>query len=145
MSGDRGADSIPDLFPNMGPLSGIYSCLQGIRPLPEFLLFLPVDMPQIKKKFLKQLMDETILCAEKMEAIHFENYALPFLLRCSAESILLLSKMFESHLTQSERSIHDYLSQLNVKKINLTEEDLFWFSNVNTVEDYKQLNSGGFL
>lgn len=46
---------VADIFPNRGPLGGIYSCL--VRAAEDCCLFLSVDVPQVSAGTLQQLLN----------------------------------------------------------------------------------------
>lgn len=58
VSGGNGTNSIADIYPHRGPLSGIHSVLEYLGPDSEVteLLFVPVDMPNLCPQTLKKLV-----------------------------------------------------------------------------------------
>ena len=70
---------IPDLFPNLGPMSGIYSVIKSYRP--KALLILPVDLPLMNTESLAQLKQIGEL---SHKAVYFEDNFLPLYLPVTA-------------------------------------------------------------
>ena len=77
VSGDN--YDVPDLFPNLGPMSGIYSVLKNYRP--KALLILPVDLPLMNSQALTRLKQVGELSGK---AVYFEDNFLPLYLPVTA-------------------------------------------------------------
>lgn len=81
---------VPDLFPNLGPMSGIYSVINSYRP--KALLILPVDLPLMNTESLAQLKQVGEL---SHKAVYFEDNFLPLYLPVTAH----VEQFFEQQLS----------------------------------------------
>ena len=81
---------VPDLFPNLGPMSGIYSVLKHYRP--KALLILPVDLPLMDSHSIARLKQVGELSTK---AVYFEDNFLPLYLPVTA----YVEQFFEQQLS----------------------------------------------
>lgn len=136
ISGDiKGYACIPDLIPHCGPMGGIYSVMQSIQDSIENFLFIPVDMPLLTPFLLSELLQNS----QQSEAIIFCDRPLPMLLNNNS----LIQKQVAELLKQSKSgcSIKSLLKWLNTKTLEIPENLLLSFSNINTPHDWQKISS----
>jgi molybdopterin-guanine dinucleotide biosynthesis protein A len=134
-----GADyAIPDLFPNKGPVGGIYSAVQHLSPSTgDIILVIPNDMPLLRPDLLQTLMQQSLI---HQCTFTYKNHPMPLSLFIS-ESILERLQLLENAAGMSVR----YLIQADkVEELIVELPDVF--SNVNTpqelddaVQNYKKM------
>jgi len=73
VSGDK--YDVSDIYPNLGPLSGIFSVLKKYQP--EAMLIVPIDLPFIDEETLKPLM---VMGASNQLACSYDEHSLPLYL-----------------------------------------------------------------
>jgi len=132
---------VADQFINKGPLGGIHACLKKSNK--PFVLFVPVDMPNIDLKFVKHLIENhksnhVSMFIENSKPMTFplilEKNHLPFI-----EKILLQSekepnnnKILKISNLQNQVSFN-FINALEYKEYN---KDIF--HNINKIEDINQ-------
>ncbi|MFT6087551.1 MAG: molybdopterin-guanine dinucleotide biosynthesis protein A [Glaciecola sp.] len=134
-----GADyAIPDLFPNKGPVGGIYSAVQHLSICTgDIILVIPNDMPLLRPDLLQTLMQQSLI---HQCTFTYKNHPMPLSLFIS-ESILERLQLLENAAGMSIR----YLIQADkVEELSVESPDVF--SNVNTpqelddaVQNYKKM------
>jgi molybdopterin-guanine dinucleotide biosynthesis protein A len=134
-----GADyAIPDLFPNKGPVGGIYSAVQHLSLCTgDIILVIPNDMPLLRPDLLQTLMQQSLI---HQCTFTYKNHPMPLSLFIS-ESILERLQLLENAAGMSIR----YLIQADkVEELSVESPDVF--SNVNTpqelddaVQNYKKM------
>jgi molybdopterin-guanine dinucleotide biosynthesis protein A len=134
-----GADfDIPDLFPNKGPVGGIYSAVRHLSISPgDIILVIPNDMPLLRPDLLQRLIQQSLIhkCT-----FTYKNHPMPLSLFIS-EGILERLQSLENADGMSIR----YLIQADkVEELSVEFQDVF--SNVNTpqeleaaVQSYKKM------
>jgi molybdopterin-guanine dinucleotide biosynthesis protein A len=85
------AGGLPDIYPNGGPLSGIFTAIEHYRP--KAILALPVDMPLMTKELLNELKLKGEL---SQQAMIFQGSSLPIYLPVNALVIEHLKTAFTS-------------------------------------------------
>jgi len=158
-----GEGGIPDLFPQLGPLSGVYTAIKHCesRQLDvNALLVTPVDMPLLTSQVLENLMDTG---EGTGIATYYKDCYLPLYLPVNNEVRNYLEQLFQDQehsereggesgigreqqlsFKKPPRSIKRMLSILNAKE--LVVEDAQALSNINTPEEWeivKQLINPG--
>lgn len=131
---DQQATSLADLYPEQGPLGGIYSALMATK-LP--LLCLAVDMPLVDVRLLKPLLASGI---SGNQISHFIKQPLPlFVPNNSAVKNYLLAAL----TAQTDRSIRGLISAVGGQEI--PSEYALQLKNANTPKQWQvlkqQLNS----
>ncbi|MBU2706309.1 molybdenum cofactor guanylyltransferase [Zooshikella marina] len=121
-----GLQGVPDLYPERGPLGGIFAVTQHY---PEMrLLVIPVDMPLLKPKVLNALLDEN---NPNNLPVVFSGQPLPLLLPVTEHVVSYLNGVVEG---KNAASIKSMLAELNC--IQLPKLDEYYFFNCNTPEEF---------
>lgn len=126
---DFSKNSLPDIYPGQGPLSGIHSALFHTE-LP--LLVAPVDMPLLNQAMLQDLMR---IGLTTNSAITFEGHNLPLFVPNNVRTRSTTEKIL-THSTEV-KSISNFLSQINYKQ--LVVEELSTLVNTNTPQQWQQI------
>ncbi|GHF91938.1 molybdenum cofactor guanylyltransferase [Thalassotalea marina] len=135
VSGGKYSD-IDDLLPGIGPMAGIYSALahfkryhyQQDKTQFKALLIIPIDMPLLDEKTLKDLL----LCGASMRsALHYKNTPMPLLLPITEENFKSSQKVIND---EGKRSINRYLNFINCTSI--TTDNLQAFINTNDYQTW---------
>jgi molybdopterin-guanine dinucleotide biosynthesis protein A len=119
---------VPDIYPNCGPLSGIHAALQQTS---HSLLIMPVDMPLLTCEQLTPLVTHT---QRTTEALYYERFPLPLFLANTEKVRHILSNILEK---KDNLSIRSLIAQLEHEKLPVNNSH--FFSNVNTMDDYKSI------
>ncbi|HFC30065.1 MAG TPA: molybdenum cofactor guanylyltransferase [Oceanospirillales bacterium] len=122
-----GKQGIVDLVPNQGPLMAILSCLKKMKQFHR-VLFIPVDMPLLTPKIIKQLTDN--ICDD---FVCYDGFNLPLLIK----NTQTIRTKIDKQIMKQQRSIHALLGQLNGNYIkrNCSEKH---FINTNTPQQWQQ-------
>ena len=87
---------VQDIYPQLGPMGGIYSSLQHIAQLGkacEGVLILPVDLPLLTSKTLQQLKTVGELSGK---ATYFNTHSLPLYLPLNAYVDMFFQQAFQA-------------------------------------------------
>lgn len=149
-----GEKGIPDLFPQLGPLSGILTAIKHCESEQldmDALLITPVDMPLLTPPLLEKLVN----AGERAGlATYYADCYLPLYLPVNSEVRDYLEQLFQGEekserqnggrgdvgreqqvsFKKSPRSIKKMLATLNAKE--LAVEDTQALSNINTPEEW---------
>ncbi|MFQ3207307.1 MAG: molybdopterin-guanine dinucleotide biosynthesis protein A [Glaciecola sp.] len=134
-----GADfDIPDLFPNKGPVGGIYSAVQHLSlSTGDIMLVIPNDMPLLRPDLLQRLIQQSF---NHQCTFTYQNHPMPLSLFIS-EGILNRLQSLES---AAGMSIRHLIQADKVGELSVELQDVF--SNVNTpqelenaVQNYKKM------
>ena len=134
-----GFTCITDQEPGLGPVAGIFSSLQVLNTQkPEWVLFVPVDMPELCETTLKTLCSAPRPGA--CEMVCFEESSLPALIRCSDRVLAVLKSFCDKKTPEPFRSVKLLSKMLRTKTIDLPvgfqpEQVLL---NVNTPEQWSE-------
>ena len=124
-------NKILDEFAEQGPLGGIISSLRATQ---QSILVLAVDMPNIRKQTIKQLIthrDWNLLSTTHYDPA--ENIWQPFPSIWEIEALPCLEEYFES----GERSFQKFLNKFGHQQVPITDKSTFL--NMNTKEDFEKL------
>lgn len=129
---------IQDTMKNFaGPLAGISAAMQAAGT--EVLLVLPCDSPLFQTVHLSRLLSQQrqqtadVAVASDGQRLH------PVFLAIKTA----LQPDLEDYLGQGRRKIHSWLAELNTTVVDFSEEpDIF--TNINTLQDLKQLQDNHF-
>ena len=96
LSGANVPNGIPDLLPGQGPLSGIFATLSAMTTLPDRLIIVPIDMPNLISNDYLTLIN----AAESAPCINYRESHFPLILAPTSSLIshLILRKWHESAL-----------------------------------------------
>jgi molybdopterin-guanine dinucleotide biosynthesis protein A len=126
---------VPDLFPEIGPMGGLYSCL--VNSYTETNLVLSCDMPFIKPELFSFLLENSAdnqIVLPSFDGIHPEPM-------CGIYRKGILPLM-EKFLEKGNYKLPDLFKEINFRMIPLTPELEFnsraMLMNINTLEDLHQ-------
>jgi len=125
-----------DIFPNVGPLGGIYTGL--MHTTRQSNLVLPCDMPFISPMCLKYLIENA----------DGNDVTVPFLDKKLEPLCAIYSKkclpLIEKQIHEKNYQIFQFYDKVNTKKISINAELPFYdrriFSNINTRHDLLQMD-----
>ncbi|MCL2566830.1 MAG: molybdenum cofactor guanylyltransferase [Alphaproteobacteria bacterium] len=120
---------IEDEFKNMGPIAGIFSCL-NYKIQEDYILFLPVDMPLLTPQILKNLIAN--IKNKKSNGINYENHVFPFIIKNSQEVLHILQNL----INKNSYSIKNFLAAVNSISLPIAEEDKKHLQNINYYEQF---------
>ncbi len=117
---------IKDEFPEIGPISGLYSGLKASQT--EINLVIPVDVPNLNSNFYGKLLHDL----ENYETIvpRLPDGKLEPLIACYTRSIV--PKVYNSIINKDYKLVN-LIKQLRVKYFDITDADIF--KNLNSPED----------
>lgn len=127
------ANYIHDIYPNGGPMAGIYSvmkyCEQHLEPHP--LLIIGVDMPLLDTTILAHL---THMGCSMQCSLHYEQQPLPLYLLNNAENRYYAKSVVQD---PQNKSIQRFLNIITSAKIRT--EQVNKLVNTNTPEQWQQV------
>jgi molybdopterin-guanine dinucleotide biosynthesis protein A len=136
-----GEQGLPDLFPQLGPLAGIYTIINHCKSAHvdiDALLIVPVDMPLLTTPLLRKLMSAGM--ASSSAACYQESY-FPLYLPVTNTLYEYLSRVFLEQAgvngSNQSRSIKKMLATIGV--VSLPLEDVQALVNVNTPEEWDRV------
>ncbi|PKI02238.1 molybdenum cofactor guanylyltransferase [Glaciecola sp. 33A] len=123
-----GADfDIPDIFPEKGPVGGIYSAIQYLSlNVGDIVLIIPNDMPLLSSDALLRLVQQSVL--RKCTFI-YKQHPMPLSLYIS-KSVLTRLQLLEG---ATGMSIKYLIEADRVEELAVVSQDVF--SNVNTPQE----------
>lgn len=133
--GFTGENSVADIIPQRGPLSGIHAALQRL-PSGDRLLVCPVDMPLLPLVAIRLLGMQSVLCC-------FEGFTLPLLLPVNASARTAIDRAIHSDNTK-DYALWRLYQQLDGQTIPLPQAMTDYFENANTPEDWRHLMTKHF-
>ena len=128
-----GVESIPDEQPLRGPLMGILSAARQKAIRNGSLLIVPVDMPGLSEAVLTGLV---AWVASDENAVHYEGYELPMLLRWNPKTHSVLRDLLREGRSARDSSLHNLLAALDAKRLTVPPGEERRFLNLNTAEDW---------
>lgn len=123
---------INDITKDAGPVSGIYSGLEASKT--EYNLILSCDIPFINSEVLQKLIDAVDEPSEIIQA-QSEGKTMPLI----ALYKRTIKDKFKNFLEQDERRLRVAIEACQYKNIVLNEAHQNSTLNVNTKEDFKQI------
>jgi FdhD protein len=137
--------TVADLFPERGPLTGIFSGLSASEDQKNFCV--GCDMPMIKTSLVQYMMnisggvDAILPSMQSEESLRIEPLHAVYDKGCLP--------VMERHLRDGKRSLYELVRSLNVRYLSVREmahldPDLKSFRNINTPEEYQALTSSAF-
>ena len=134
------AQYIPDIYPNLGPLGGIYSTLIATE---HDLLITAVDMPLLTSTLLSQIASagSENSCVQKnqsqIHAWHFENEPLPLYIRNTSGVKNHLKHILTN--ANSHKSIKQFTKSIGVQTLICNKAHAL--INTNTPAQFKAVNA----
>ncbi len=117
---------IPDKYKNIGPISGLYSCLKASKT--ELNIIIPCDVPDLNHRLYKILIENS----KNVDAVipRLPNGKLEPLIGCYKKAILPIIK---NCINQNDYKLVNLLLKIKVKYIEI--DDIEQFKNINTTND----------
>ena len=123
---------IPDVYPDSGPLAGIYSLLMQCKT--PYMLVLTCDMPAMSEAVLKQMTQHP---GNDAVCWQFPNGALsPFPMLVCKNCLPALKESLDAKQLQVKK----FLMQVETLLLEITKDEEIYFSNINTIEDLNTLS-----
>ncbi len=132
ISGDR-VDGIADKIANMGPLSAIETIIHKTHS--DRLIIIPVDMPLLSNRLISELLK-----SDNDETVYFQNHYLPLNLAVTKKNTAIIGRLLAQQESR-QHSIKNFLSQIPVKILPLKKTQAIELQNINTPEQWQQLNT----
>jgi molybdopterin-guanine dinucleotide biosynthesis protein A len=125
------ADGYPDIFPDKGPVGGIYSAIVNLSLKEgDLVLIIPNDMPLMRSNVLSQLLEQSL---NHQCTYIFKRHPMPLCLYIS-ENVLAQCQLLESVKGMSIKQLieADKVGELAVKDDSV-------FINVNTPQELEDV------
>lgn len=129
------ADYLPDIYPNRGPLGGIYSALKHTA---NDLLVVAIDMPLLNRALLTRLLnfyEQQKIHNKTMNLAHFSQFPLPIYINNNQVTQHYLRATLSA--IDSNCSIKQFIKTCHGESLASSQTDAF--SNINTPVQYSQL------
>lgn len=131
-----GCQSLPDLFPNRGPLSGILTALESSET--DASLVVAVDLPFLTPRFLKHLRSQLETSNRPLLTCRVGS-RFPL---CMGVSRRLVPEL-RGRVARGELKVHRFIEDSGAEIITELELcelgfDLSMFQNINSEQDYRR-------
>ncbi len=129
-----GPNGIQDTYSNIGPLGGIFSCLDQLTEY-NYILFTPVDMPLLTKEIVEKLIHKSTL-----DINHLRKHRFPLILK----NTIQVRELIQNQITNNVLSLYQLFEKLEVNTIeHCFDKELFLNTNtpIQWQEAKKQLLS----
>ncbi|MCF6299696.1 MAG: molybdenum cofactor guanylyltransferase [Proteobacteria bacterium] len=123
-----GQAGIKDELADMGPVSGIFSCLNALADN-QAIMFIPVDMPLLSPELISYLK-----CQSGHALIYFEDHYFPILIHNTTQ----VRKQISNQLKNNHLAVHQLIKTADSKAIHNPFEKKHFF-NTNTVEQWQKI------
>ena len=123
----RSPDTLTDIYPHKGPLSGIHSALRVSK---NDLICVPVDMPLLDENMLMELVNIGLKTAM---IAHYQNQVLPVFIPNTFNSNQYLERVLSSNTNTSLKHFLSHIGCVQIKTKNPRH-----LINVNTPEQWEQ-------
>ena len=127
-----GFKRINDITKNAGPVSGIYSGLEASST--KYNLILSCDIPLITSEILKKLIEGIDKTSEIIQ-IESNGKTMPLIALYKRQC----KETFSRLLLEDERRLRVAVNQCDVKNITINIEEHSTTTNINTKDEFKQL------
>lgn len=128
-----GYPMIPDIYPDKGPVGGIYTAL--VNSTNDLNIVLSSDIPNINSKVLKKYLLERIHELKDVMFLADVKKAYPLIGVYSKH----LTPQFEKALQNDQLKLMELLKEFDVKTIQVDTEDYNALKNINTKQELMQL------
>lgn len=121
-----------DIYPNLGPLGGIYTAL--VKSEKEINLVLSCDVPFIKTELLQKLLDA---CKDEFDQVQFSanGKTMPLVALYKKECLGICLEQIE----KGDLKMMRFVERLKHKTIEATDEEAMLLSNINTREELEKI------
>lgn len=125
------SEGVIDLFPNAGPVGGIYSICESAEMVSgDYIVFLPVDMPNIEPSIIDHLLKQAFY---HNSSCFYQDAFFPIVLRFNKQKHALL---YERLSQQKIVSIKGLLADYNAKALPVPANTIL--NNLNTPNDWRK-------
>ncbi len=132
--------SFEDIFPSVGPVSGVVTALK--RSSADFFFFLPVDMPFAGSSLLSRMVQFYLRCEnpsiDGFDGVRLRGENFPFLLRRTSSVVRNFSDQILSMKAGEGPSMGKVLSSLNMCELPKLEKDDDLLLNLNYPVDLER-------
>jgi len=133
---NKKVEAIPDCIKgNLGPLVGVLSAMKWIKSKNknyQWLATFPSDTPFFKEKIIKEIIKSTNKFDEKLFFIKNKNKRHNIFGLWSLD----LVNDLEKDIHNDYRKVETWANKMGSKIIDINDDDLESFLNINTMEDY---------
>ncbi|NMP32139.1 molybdenum cofactor guanylyltransferase [Thalassotalea sp. M1531] len=131
---------VPDIFPQQGPVGGIYSVFNQVPC--QAALIIPIDLPLMDTETLTSLKQAGQVLSK---AVHFDDHSLPLYLPNNAFTELFFEQKIQVHLNSTGKgpSIKAMLKQVPHQTIKCRKASAL--TNTNTPNQWQQVQSQIFM
>ncbi len=126
---------ISDEIKDKGPLGGVHTTLKELQGKFDYLLYVPVDMPNLQVPLLQRLMDTP----PNNDIVCFENHTLPFRLKMNTKWIDVIENIFNE---EEDYSLKNFHKKLNFHALPTNPLGVGSFANINTPDDWEKYTRG---
>ena len=125
-------DCIADIYPHLGPLSGIHASVEFLLPTFDAIFFLPVDMPLLSLNECTVLLNKF---TQYPQGVFYQASIFPFILPLSLPVQDYLSAIIDID-EKKIRSLYRLFTIFNMQGIDCSLAQSFRFQNSNTPEEW---------
>jgi len=125
--------SIPDIYPQLGPLGGVHACVEQLYDSFDALFIVPVDMPLLSAVQCELLLNEFI---QYPQGVFYQQVTFPMILPLNHQ----LKEYLEEALVSPhkiQRSLYRLLKTLKIQSVNFPQQHDFRFQNSNTPQEWQ--------
>ncbi len=123
-------NSVQDIYPGRGPLSGVHGALNQCRS--GTLLVVPVDMPLLQPADLTRLVSK----GDGQHPLQYEGYSLPLLLPVTDQARLAAEQAITSD-NRRNYALWRMMEKLNGQTLPAPQGNRETFSNTNTPKEWQ--------
>lgn len=129
-------DSVPDLYPDFGPVGGMVSVLRTLvdSGSPITVLFMPVDTPLVSSAMLIRMLQNT-----HADGCYFDGSPLPLLLNASDCVLAQCTHAMAGFVAGRTCSVKQFIAPLKLARITANTVEQNQLLNVNTPNEWKAL------
>lgn len=136
---DWNGQHVPDMFANRGPVGGMVSCIDTLAKEQTFdtlLVFVAVDTPLLSIQSLAPLVSQASLAI----GARYINHPIPLVLRLTQSVYEHAQKIKQQLIAGQSCSVAAFTDFFNLDALALDKVKLMELSNINTPENWNQLN-----
>jgi len=126
-------DCITDIYPQLGPLSGIHACVEALSEDYDALFILPVDMPLLTSDECALLIGKY---NESKQSVYYQDARFPMILSVNQALKDDLSDALTTE-NKKQRSLYRLLTACKATPVSYSAETAYRFENTNTPEQWK--------
>lgn len=125
--------SIPDMYPQFGPLGGVHACVEQLYGSFDALFIVPVDMPLLSAVDCDLLLNKFL---QHPQGVFYQEVTFPMILPLNHQLKEYLGEALVSpHKIQ--RSLYRLLKTLKIQPVNYPQQHNFRFQNSNTPQEWQ--------